>query len=66
MKLREAIAVLLEHTENDCHGAGCGIRSLPSQKEMLRVYAAAQRVWPTVFGYSISDEEVKRRFGYGV
>ena len=60
MTLNAAIQILLHHTKRDCMGAGCGIRSLPSEMEQGQIVCAIQRVWPRLYGFKLSDEEARR------
>ncbi len=56
--LKWAIAVLLEHTERDFIGAGCGIRSLPNAAQRQRAVIAIKRAWKYVSGREVTEEEL--------
>ena len=61
MKLNDAIRILVRHTERDCHGAGCGIRTSPTQEEREEIIQAIARVWYRLYGYQPTRSEVSRR-----
>ena len=57
MLLREAIEILARHAAKDCIGSGCGISSIPSQKEIELVICALHRVWPRIHGHGMTKNE---------
>lgn len=43
MSLREAIEVLIDHTERDLIGAGCGMRAQPTYEQREKARMAIDR-----------------------
>ena len=43
---KKALMILIDHAAQNCQGVGCGIRTLPSETERMRVAQAVLKVWP--------------------
>ncbi len=57
MKLKTAIQILMEAARRDIHGAGCGIRSLPSDNQTQEIRAALQRAGKYAYGDWWEDKD---------
>ncbi len=51
MTQRDAVQILIIHSRENCAGAGCGIRSLPSYEERKRVEQAIKKLWSKAYNF---------------
>jgi hypothetical protein len=57
MTFREALRILINNAAQNQAGAGCGIRSLQSDAERVRIAQAIRNVWPKAYGFPMGDSE---------
>lgn len=57
MRLRTAMEIVIRSAERDMHGAGCGVHSIPSDKEKERIEQAIKRCQNYIWGIKPSESE---------
>lgn len=51
MTTRKALQILIHHAAENQAGAGCGIRTMPSDKRRDEICEAVLKVWPKAYNY---------------
>ena len=62
MTKKEAVKILIQHASNDFKGVGCGIRSLPSEKQKKEATEAFIILWKYAYGWEL-DDSVRHQLG---
>jgi hypothetical protein len=58
MTHRKALHILIEAAAKYSAGSGTGICSVPSAAERDSIRAAVAKVWPTVYGFAATDQDL--------
>lgn len=58
MTKRKALQILIEHASRDCVGTGCGIRTNPTEEQIILITQAVCKVYKDAFDREVDNNDL--------